>query len=363
MESFWDHFEHVSHLGWPAALATVVGIDGGSSKRVGARMWVTPDGETFGSLTVGGCVDGRARDEAFGVLESGAARRVRIDLGEDGLDFGMSCAGTVEVYIERIDAASPAVEALDQVHSLLDEGRSVVYAMPLDAQMPPYVITSGGATSPGAPKGAPIDAEVAALPASSESATAYIAGVGDRPDTLFQSFMPPRLLVVVGAAPIAHPLVRLGKMAGFRVLMVDGKSERLAPGRFPEADELLSGIPSEICGHLPLDNRSAVVLTAHDYRYEVPVLKEVLQRETGYIGFVASRRRGAAVLEFLARSGVGRDQLDRVRVPVGLDIGALTPSEIAVSIVAEMIALRSSATCLPLVNLPDPDLEDVRWVI
>lgn len=342
MQSFLDHFDHVRRLGRPAALATVVGIDGGSSKRLGARLWVTTDGETFGSLTVGGCVDARARDEAAGVIESGAARHVRIDLSEDGLDFGMSCAGTVDVYIERVDLSSPTAQALDTVRSEIAEGRAAVFAMPLDDSAPSCALRSGAA-----------DAHAQALLAHSESACVYVAGDGTRPATLFQSCVPPRLLVIVGAAPIAQPLVRLGKMVGFRVVMVDGSIERLARERYPEADELLSGIPSEICRRLPVDERSAVVLTAHDYRYEVPVLKEVLQHATGYVGLVASRRRGGAVLDFLTSTGVDAAAVKRVHVPVGLDIGAMSPAEIAVSIMSEILAVRSGATGLPLVDLPE----------
>ena len=341
MLQFLHDFDILRRRGRPFALATVVGIDGGSSKRLGARMWVTEDGDTFGSLTVGGCVDARARDEALGVIASGAARRVRIDLGEVGLDFGMSCAGTVDVHIARIESASPTVQALDTVRAEVAAGRAVVYAMPLD-DSPSFAMTANE-----------IDADGHNLPGGLELECILRPADGSRPETLFQTFLPAPLLVVVGAAPIAQPLVRLGKMVGFRVLMVDGRIERLAADRYPDADELLSGIPSEICGGIPLDERSAVVLTAHDYRYEVPVLKEVLQRDVGYVGMVASRRRGGAVLEFLRRSGVEVERLKRVHVPVGLDIGALTPAEIAVSIVAEIVAARSRATGLPLVDLPD----------
>ncbi len=353
MQHFFDHLDYLRRRVRPVALATVVGIEGGSSKRVGARLWVTEGGDTFGSLTVGGCVDGRARDEARFVLDKHVSRRIRIDLGEDGLDFGMGCAGAVDVYIEHVDLSSsecPVAAALDLVRSETTRGRTAVYVTPLDDSMDPYVITSAS------------DEPLShMLLEDNEARCAFITGADGRPDMLYQSFVPPRILIVVGAAPIAQPLVRLGKMLGYRVLMVDGKSERLTKERFPEADELLFGIPSEICSRLSLDERSAVVLTAHDYRYEVPVLKEVLQHETGYVGFVASRRRGGAVLDFLAQSGVDRDRLNRVRVPVGLDIGALTPSEIAVSIMAEVLAMRSDATCLPLVDLPN--LEEAAALI
>jgi xanthine dehydrogenase accessory factor len=351
MDSFLDRFDVLRQRKSPVVLATVVGIEGGSSKRLGARMWITRDGETLGSLTVGGCVDGRAREEGHYVLEEGASRRIKIDLGEDGLDFGMSCAGTVDVFIQPVDLSvpgEPLVQALDRVRGAIAGDRPAVFETPLDDETEPSAIL---------PDDAPGDPRVRALLDEVDGGCAYVPGDGERPDRLLQSFVPPRLLVVVGAAPIAEPLVRLGKLLGFRVVMIDGKSERLASSRFGDADELLYGIPSEICSRLKLDGRAAVVLTAHDYRYEVPVLKEVLRHDSAYVGFVASRRRGGAVLEFLASTGVDEAALKRVHVPVGLDIGAMSPAEIAVSILAEILAERAGATCLPLVDVPD--LEDV----
>lgn len=347
MQTFLNQFEMLRRQGRPVALATVVGIEGGSSKRLGARMWVTEGGDTLGSLTVGGCVDGKARDEAHYVFEESISRRIQIDLGEDGLDFGMSCAGTVDVFLKRVDLSAeelPIARALDRIRREIADDRSAVLATPLDDATDPYAITWDSEVA---------DPQIHTLLNDEEGGCSLVEGEDDRPDVLLQSFVPPRLLVVVGAAPIAEPLVRLGKLLGFRVLMVDGKSERLSEKRFAEADELLYGIPSEICARLRLDRRAAVVLTAHDYRYEVPVLKEVLQHEAAYVGFVASRRRGGAVLDFLESTGLDEKTLSRVHVPVGLDIGALSPAEIAVSIMAEILAERSGASCLPLVGLRD----------
>lgn len=349
MQSFLDHFGMLRDRRQDVALATLVAIDGGSEKRLGSRLWVTESGETYGSLTVGGCIDGRARDEAFHVLAERSPRRIKVALGEDGLDFGMSCAGTVDVYIQPCAFSSPdspIEQALDRVVAEVGAGRTAVYATPLDDTTPSYAIASSD----------DVEVEpVRTLLDGVESACTYVDGDDTEPDALLQSSVPRPLLVVVGAAPIAEPLVRLGSMLGFRVVVVDGKSERLPRERFSTADEVLLGIPSEICSRLALDGRSTVVLTAHDYRYEVPVLKDVLQRDVGYVGFVASRRRGHAVLDFLARSGVESERLNRVHVPVGLDIGALTPAEIALSIMAEVLADRSKTTCLPLVDLPDLD--------
>lgn len=322
MQSFLDQFRMLRREGRQAALATVVGIEEGSGKRVASRMWVDADGRTYGSLTVGGCVDGRTREEALRTLADRQPRRFEVELGEDGLDFGMSCAGSVDVHVALVDLSDeddPVVMALETVQKEVAEGRRAVFAMPLHSGASAYAATDD--------------------PLPVESGWHLEDGV------FFQSFVPPPRLIVVGAAPTAEPLVKLGKMLGFRVAIVDGKEEHLAE-KYPEADETHFGIPSETVRALRPDDRTAVVLTAHDYRYEVPVLKEILEREVAYVGMVASRRRGGAVLDFIEQSGT--PNTERVRTPVGLDIGASTPAEIAVSILAEIVAEREQATGLSL---------------
>lgn len=359
MQDFFAHFDSLRREGGRTALATVIGVDGGSAKRLGARMWVTEDGRTLGSLTVGGCVDGRAREEAYRVLADGIPRRIEVDLSEDGLDFGMSCAGSVEVFIEPVEMGSPVMRALERARSEVAAERPVVYVTPLEGHDRCVYAAR-----------VEIDDAVVAREAVEflldevDPGCVFMKARGDGPDVFLQSFTPARLLVVAGAGPVADPLVKLGKMLGFRVVVIDAKSERLTRDRFPDADELLCGIPSELCKQMTLDARSCVVLTAHDYKYEVPVLREVLQHDVGYVGFVASRRRGGAVLEFLAVSGVAPDALKRVRVPVGLDVGAVTPAEIAVSVGAEILAARAGRRGGPLADAEArPEIDDLMAVI
>ena len=129
---------------------------------------------------------------------------------------------------------------------------------------------------------------------------------------------------------------------------MDARAELLTPERFPAADDLRLGIPDEACGFAACGAATAVVVTAHNYAYEVPVLRGVLCSEAGYIGPVAGRRREQAVMAFLEQTGVDPEQLRRVQARAGLGIGALTPTEIALSISAEIVAYRESRLGLPL---------------
>src|SRR2546423_8954162 len=155
-------------------------------------------------------------------------------------------------------------------------------------------------------------------------------GNGDRPR-----------LVVVGAGDMSLPLVLLGRTLGFHMTVVDPRADLATRERFPDADELRVGDASEIVAELPLLASTAVVLTIHDQEVEVPVLRAVLASDAGYVGMLGSRKRGRGVLDRLREQGVAPERLARVQVPVGLDIGAQSAAEIALSVLAQIVAARS----------------------
>ena len=159
---------------------------------------------------------------------------------------------------------------------------------------------------------------------------------------------PPALLLVVGAGHVAMPLVTLARTLGYRTVVVDGRPRFATPERFPDVDELRVGIPSEVVAGYPLLPSTALVLVAHDYKYDLPVLRHALESEAGYIGMLGSTRRGATILRLLAEEGVGEAALARVRVPIGLDLGARNAPEIALAILAEIQAVRGGGSGRPL---------------
>jgi xanthine dehydrogenase accessory factor len=144
------------------------------------------------------------------------------------------------------------------------------------------------------------------------------------------------------------PLVTLGRTLGFRTVVVDGRPRFATRERFPDADELRIGIPSELVPQSPLTPTTALILVAHDYKYDVPVLEHALATPVGYIGLLGSTRRGAAILDLLREDGVDEAALRRVRVPIGLDLGAQSAPEIALAILAEVLAVQRGATGLPI---------------
>ena len=138
-------------------------------------------------------------------------------------------------------------------------------------------------------------------------------------DVFVETHVPPETLIIVGAGDVGIPLARMAKIIGLRVIVVDARERFATRDRFPDADEIRVGIPSEIVESLPLGDSTYVVLVVHDYKHEVPVLTRVLERPVAYVGLLGSRRRGKALREFLAEQGIDEDELARIHVPVGLE--------------------------------------------
>jgi xanthine dehydrogenase accessory factor len=159
---------------------------------------------------------------------------------------------------------------------------------------------------------------------------------------------PPSLLLVVGASHVAMPLLALARTLGYRTAVLDGRPRFATPERFPDVDDLKIGIPSELITGYPLIPTTALVLVAHDYKYDLPVLKHALGTKVGYIGMLGSSRRGAAIVNLLREDGVDEASLRRVRVPIGLDLGARSAPEIALAILAEIQLVRAGATGQPM---------------
>lgn len=328
-----------------AAMATLVATEGSSPRAIGSRMWVDGDGRIVGSVTIGGCVDARVIEASARTLASDAPALLSMALGdEDAWAIGMTCAGTIEVLIEPVDgrvAGDPVATALTRARAEVDAGRPAVIVAPLSGAPRRLLVTVEG--SSGTLGDGSLDAaaalEASALLDGGASGVRAIP-VGDISHRLyFERHAPSLTLIVFGATHVAMPLVAMGKVLGMRTVVIDGRDRFATRERFPTADEVMVGMPSELAERMPLGRESFVVLLSHDYKYDLPVLQAVLASDAAYVGVLGSRRRGKALLDFLAGEGVPPEQLSRVRIPIGLDIGGQTPEEIALSVLAEAIAV------------------------
>jgi xanthine dehydrogenase accessory factor len=276
---------------------------------------------------------------------------------EDAWAIGMTCAGTIEVLVEPVDPAQssdPVSWALGVVRGEVRDGRTAVVVAPLSG--PPRRLVVTGTGTQGTLGDAALDdtagREAAALLAGGASGVREVVADDVRHRLYFERHAPPVTLVIFGATHVAMPLVSLGAVLGLRTVVVDGRDRFATVERFPGADELLVGMPSELAERMPLGRESLVVLLSHDYKYDLPVLKAVLASEAAYVGVLGSRRRGRALLDFLAEEGVPADELARVRIPVGLDLGGNTPEEIALSVLAEAMAVYHGRSGGPMRDRP-----------
>lgn len=327
-----------------AAVATLIGTTGSSPRTPGARMWVDDGGGIIGAVTIGGCVDARVMEVAHEVLASGQAQHVEMALGEeDAAALGMTCAGSVELLIEPVAPldTDPVARANDIVRREVAAGRAIALVVDLEGARDRFIVREDGSYEGTPARGVDLAAAREAALARLSARTSGIASIPGSPErrVYVEVHAPSATLVVFGATHVAQPLSTLAQVLGLRVVVVDGRALYATPERFPGAHDVIVGMPSEIAGRLPLNRDTMVVLLSHDYKYDLPVLRRVLESDAGYIGCLGSARRGRALLEFLAEQGVGPDALARVRMPVGLDIGARTPAEIALSVLAEALAV------------------------
>jgi xanthine dehydrogenase accessory factor len=323
------------------AIATVVGTSGSTPRPMGARLLVSRDGRMAGSVS-GGCLESAVVLEAQATIEGDAPPRL-LHYGisdEMGWAVGLSCGGEVDIFVETLesDGSDPVIEA---VRSAVETSRPVALMTALDGDH----AGSRAAATPagslvGSLGGSATDAATiaAARPrlASGLPGVEEIAGVR----VFIDPIVPAPQLVVVGAVHIAVPLTTMASAAGFIVSVVDPRTAFNNLERIPNAERLVTAWPDEALPRFELGPRDAAVCLAHDPKFEDPALTALLRTETGYIGAIGSRGTHAKRVARLKDAGFDDSDIARIHSPVGLNLGAQTPEEIAVAILAEIVAVR-----------------------
>jgi xanthine dehydrogenase accessory factor len=351
----FDHIDELRRSSGRVAVATLVNTRGTTPRKEGAKMVVGEGGEILGSVTIGGCVDAQVIEQAEDVLSTMRPRLLEMNLGdEEAWEIGLTCGGTIEVFVEplALDRRDDVgARFYDRVHAHARHGGRGAIVTRLDEDGRKLLVLDDG-TVEGSLGEAFLDerflAEARAALATGGSRTLFLEGTR----AFVEVVAPPALLLVVGAGHVAMPLTTLARTLGYRTAVLDGRPRFATAERFRDVDDLKIGIPSELIRDYPMVPSTALVLVAHDYKYDLPVLRHALSTEVGYIGMLGSARRGATILKFLRDEGVDDAQLARVRVPIGLDLGARSAPEIALAILAEIQAVRAGATGQPLSRKP-----------
>jgi xanthine dehydrogenase accessory factor len=343
--------------GVPFGLATVVAVSRSAPRGPGAAMAVGPDDEVVGSVS-GGCVEGAVLELAQEAVASGEARLETFGYSDDdAFAVGLTCGGEITVLVRPVTPGrDPAFGA---VAESVAAGRPVTVATVTGGPAPPGATLAVWPDETRGTLGAPgLDAAVSA-DARGELALG-VTGVrhygphGERREdavsVFLQSFAPPPRMLVFGAIDYAAAVARIGDFLGYRVTVCDARPAFATPRRFPPGVEVVVDWPHRYLRATGTDERTVICVLTHDAKFDVPLLEEALRRPAAYIGAMGSRRTHDERRARLVAAGLTERELARLRSPVGLDLGARTPEEVAVSVAAEIVALRWGGTGKPLTS-------------
>jgi len=323
--------------GRKVALATVTRTWGSSPRPAGSKLAVDDATEFVGSVS-GGCIEGAVIQEALEVMQGGGSRVLSFGVSDEtAWEVGLACGGKIEVLVEAVipDPGRPGVTrgVLEDLLTARRGRRPVVLATPLAGGAHRLLGVGSEATPDDALAGA------AAEVARRDQAEVVEAAGGA---ALLEPHLPPLRLVIVGAVHVAQPLAEMAGLAGFAVTIVDPRRAFATAARFP-GQALVVGWPDAAVTELAPDVRTAVVTLTHDPKLDDPALVAALASPAFYVGCLGSTRTHAARRTRLGERGMPAAALDRLHGPIGLRIGARTPAEIAVSILAEIVAALRAA--------------------
>jgi xanthine dehydrogenase accessory factor len=332
------------------ALATIVGVQGSTYRREGARLLVPSHGKPVGTIS-GGCLEGDVREAAVEVMREGVPKLLHFDLTADDeavWGWGLGCNGVVDVFVEP---AEGAMETAGAIRRAVEEQRHLVTVTVIEAE-------GGSAVRPGArilfhPDGAtegslgsdPLDeaAREEALRALTDERSGIVALPGGA-RVFVEVLVPPLRLLVCGAGHDAVPMVRFAASLGWRVEVIDDRDAFLKPHRFPGATRFVKTEPVDAAAQAGVDERSFVVVMSHNFLRDKDYLRSFLGTPAAYIGMLGPKARLDRLLGQLRREGFEPrpEDLSVVHGPAGLDLGGDGPDEVAWAIVGEILALKNS---------------------
>lgn len=322
----------------PWGEAILLSVRRSAPRPPGARFAAAVDGTVAGTISAG-CVEADLREHVLLAIESGAPALVTYGITDEmALGVGLSCGGEIEVLVRAADPADPVGPML--AASLENDGAAALLTGVSDNVRGARLLLRPDGTQAGGLGNAELDRRLA------DETSRLLAHEGSRLLDLdagtvvfLDPVLPARRLVIVGATPVSEALSRMATLAGFRVVVVDPRTELARPERFPDA-EVVPGWPDDAMAGPNLDPWTSVAVLSHEARLDVPALERALAAGCRYIGVLGGRRTQTLRREALVAAGASTEAVDRIRGPIGLDIGASTPAEIAVAVLAEIVAVR-----------------------
>jgi len=337
-----QRIEGLATQGKPAALCTVVSTSGSTYRRPGARLLITQS-ESVGAVSAG-CLEDEVIALARRVMQSGQPQLTRFDTTEEMdaiVGTGLGCRGMIEVLLEPLALASPGMKIYRRLHQALFNDQTCILALELTSAK--HVLYVGQELCVDEMKNPKLlDAIHVVLRSQSGKRTAILEF--DRGTKIYlERVEPPMKLVIFGAGYDALPLVRFATELGLRVTVVDHRPTYVTRERFPMADQLVLAQPQELSGKVPLDERTYIVIMTHSYLHDREILAFALKSDAPYIGQIGPRERTQELLTEIEKEmgSLSAERLARLHAPIGLDLGAETPEEIALSILSEILAIQN----------------------
>ncbi|MGW1915893.1 XdhC family protein [Streptomyces sp. NPDC002076] len=348
------------------AVATVVAVGGSAPRQPGAALAVDAEGTAIGSVS-GGCVEGAVYELCRQALEDGETVLERFGYSdEDAFAVGLTCGGVIDILVTPVRADGPARPVLAAALAAAARGEAAAVARmvegPAELRGRALLVRPDGPYDGGFGAHPELDrtvaAEAGAFLDAGRTGTLEIGEQGSRcgaPLTvLVESSVPAPRMIVFGAIDFASALVRVGKFLGYHVTVCDARPVFATKARFPEADEIVVEWPHEYLERTETDGRTVLCVLTHDAKFDVPLLKLALRLPVAYVGAMGSRRTHLDRNERLREVGVTELELARLRSPIGLDLGARTPEETALSIGAEIVAGRRGGSGVSLTGAHTP---------
>jgi xanthine dehydrogenase accessory factor len=352
-------------------LATVVRTFRSAPRDPGAALAVRATGGDVTGSVSGGCVEGAVYELSLEVCQSGTpVLRTYGVSDDDAFAVGLTCGGILDIFVERVSWDS--FPELGEVAAAVERGEPVAVVTVVDGPGEVgarRVIWAGtgdqagdldsgwhcgasGTLGSGERLDAAVDDDVRGMLAQGLTGMrrygAHGERRGDELSVFVNSFAPPPRMLVFGAIDFAAAVARTGKFLGYHVTVCDARKVFATPSRFPDADEVIVDWPHRFLAATEVDARTVICVLTHDPKFDVPLLEVALRTPAGFIGAMGSRRTHEDRLVRLRAAGLTEEELARLRSPIGLDLGARTPEETAVSIAAELIQLRWGGSGRPL---------------
>ncbi|WP_055568251.1 XdhC family protein [Streptomyces atriruber] len=351
------------------AVATVVAVGGSAPRQPGAALAVDSEGTAIGSVS-GGCVEGAVYELCQQALEDGETVLERFGYSDDdAFAVGLTCGGIIDILVTpvRADSAARPVLAAALAAACAGDAAAVARVTSGPAELLGRALLVRTADPAGSYEGSlgghpeldrTVAGEARALLDAGRTATVEIGADGSRCGqplvVLVESSVPPPRMIVFGAIDFASALVRMGKFLGYHVTVCDARPVFATPTRFPDADEIVVDWPHRYLEHTEVDGRTVLCVLTHDAKFDVPLLRLALRLPVAYVGAMGSRRTHEDRNVRLREVGVTELELARLRSPIGLDLGARTPEETALSIAAEIVANRRGGTGVSLTGAHTP---------